>query len=328
MEKAKTTVKAKTTEHKADFAGLLRDYETQARQGKNTQAYTDSIVNLATSVAYSVLKKCIDVSQNPQLKEVRHSIARDTAQLKAIDYTSKHAYETVYTQDGDRQRQIADTDIKNELDRLTRQALGDGLDLVNTAVVAILDETAKADTSKENFLELPYEVRRLKKKVWIKTEDSVNGWETVETTPIQEIYKAVRRAIDSSRAMSTDARNGYTYLEELAKDTETDAETVVYRRLSKYADLGGYATDYNGACTLYSADSKTVADTDEIIASLELTAKQAKVLQLRLSGYGYKAIATYLGVTQRAVAKTVQSIQKKAVDCCMFTESALTRYTK
>lgn len=329
MKKATTTVKANTTAtaNKADFTALLRKYEENARQDTTTQAYADSLAELATAIAYSVLKKCIDVSQNPQLKEVRRSIARDTNALATLAYDNEHAFRTVYTEDGDTKREVADSNARDGMNKLTVQTLGEGLDLVNTAIIAILDETNKTDTAQENFMEVPYAVRRLKKKVWIKTEDSVNGWETVETTAVQEVYKAVRRAIDASRAMSTDARNGYTYLEELAQDTDSDEETVIYRRLAKYADFGGHATDFNGASTLYSADAQIVADTDEIICNLELTAKQAKVLQLRLSGYGYKAIATYLGVTQRAVAKTVQAIQKKAIDSCMFNEDTLKRYT-
>lgn len=313
---ATTTATTNTaTAERKDFSTVLRKYETAYRHDKNSTDFADVLEEVATAIAYSVLKKCIDVSQNEQLIEVRRSIAKDRNTIQNIDYSSKHAFKTVYTADGDRQRQTADTSYRDAYNKLTQQTLGDGLDLVNTAIVSLLDETEKTDTAQENFLELPYTVRRLKKKVWIKLEDSVGGWETVETTPIQEVYKAVRREIENSRAMSTDARNGYTYLEEVAQDSETGTEEKIYRRMSKYADLGGYATDYNGAFTFYSADSATVKDTDEIIESLELTAKQAKILQLRLSGYGYKAIASYLGVTQRAIAKTCGLIQKKAIAC-------------
>ena len=45
---------------------------------------------------------------------------------------------------------------------------------------------------------------------------------------------------------------------------------------------------------------------------MELTDRQAQILRLRMQGKGYKAIATYLGVTQRAIAKTVAQIQSKA----------------
>ena len=306
-----TAAMQETADSKKDFSSLLRKYETAYRN--NSADLADVLQEIGTAVAYSVLRKCIDVSQNPQLTEVKRSIARDTNTIKNIKYSSEHAFETVYTQDGDRETRTKDSDYRYAYTKLAGQTLGDGLDLVNTAIASLLEETKKADTAQDNFLEIPYSVRRLKKKVWIKLEDSANGWETVETTPIQETYKAVRREIEHSRAMSTDPRNGYTYLEEMAQDTETDSETVVYRRLSKYADLGGYATDYNGAFTFYSADSSTVESTDTIIDSLELTAKQSRVLQLRMSGHGEKAIATYLGVSKTAVQKTLKAIQKKAI---------------
>lgn len=314
MKKNHTATKTTTAtaDSRKDFATVLAKFETAYTTGTGEQ-FTDALQEVAMAVSYSVLKKCIDVSQNEQLLDVRRSIARDKNTLNNIEYSSSKAYKTVYTADGDTERQTADASYRDAYNKLTQQTLGDGLDLVNTAIVALLEQCKKVDTSKPAFLEQPYTVRRLKKKVWIKEADSVGGWETVETTPIQEVYKAVRREIEHSRAMSTDARNGYTYLESISTDSETGTEETIYRRMAKYADLGGYATDFNGACTFYSADTATVQDTDEIIDSLELTAKQAKVLQLRMSGYGYKAIASYLGVTQRAVAKTCGLIQKKAI---------------
>lgn len=77
-----------------------------------------------------------------------------------------------------RRRQQTKDNTDMQYNKLTQQILGDGLDLVNTAIVSLLDECTKVDTTAENFLETVYTVRRLKKKVWIKVEDSVNGWET------------------------------------------------------------------------------------------------------------------------------------------------------
>ena len=38
-----------------------------------------------------------------------------------------------------------------------------------------------------------------------------------------------------------------------------------------------------------------------MVDALELTARQAKVLELRMGGYGYDAIATYLGIHKQSV---------------------------
>lgn len=314
-----TKTNAKTTNAKTNtFAALLTTLATETDHPTAPDTYTKALTDLATAVAYSVLKKCIDVSQNKALIQVKQSIAHDRNALDRIAYANTHAYTTTYNADGERVQKVNDPDSAKALNALCAECFGDGLDLVNDAVVAILTECKKQKDREPNAptdLERPYTVRRLSRKVWIKTADSVNGWETVKTTPIQEVYKAVRRAIEQSRAIQADPRNGYTYLADLANSPDSDSDTAetIYRRLPKYADLGGYATDFNGACTFYTAETETVNDYDALIEQLNLTAKQAKILTLRQSGYGYKAIATYLGVTQRAVAKTVKAIQVKAV---------------
>lgn len=309
-EEAKMTT---TTDKKTTFADLLRRYEQQART-PHTDAYTTALTDLATAIAYSVLKKCIATSQNKALLDVRRSIARDTAMLDNINYASANAYTMEYTADGDTEQKTVDRDLADALAKLTRQSLGGGLDLVNDAIVAILAETKKSTDASDGWLERPYTVRRLKRKVWIKVEDSADGWETVDTTPIRETYQAVRRAINASRAMQTDPRNGYTYLADIATDEESGAEDVVYRRLPKYADLGGHVVDANGKETAYTGDEQTVADMDDIVARLDLTARQTKVLQLRLCGYGKKAIATYLGISASSVATLLRRIRDRATE--------------
>lgn len=164
-------------------------------------------------------------------------------------------------------------------------------------------------------------VRRLSRRVYIKETDSA-AYRDDETTPAQEVYRAVRRAVQESRAVQTDPRNGYTYIE----DVTADGLDVIFYRLQKYADLGGYAHNgqagdrlpgspagFTGGSSHYTADRQTVADYNAILAKLNLTDRQAEVLRLRMQGKGYKAIANYLGVTQRAIAKTVEQVQKKAV---------------
>lgn len=307
----------KTTANNNAFSDLLRTYETATRNHNGNanaeKAYTTALTDLATAVVYSVLKKCITVSQNPILIQTRQDLARDLHNLDRIAYANAHAYETQYNADGDLITVTKDKDLHTALTALCGECFGDGLDLMHTAVATILTETEKATDLTANFMEVPYNVRRLSRKVWIKTSESVNGWETTTTTAIQETYKAVRRAIDQSRAVQTDPRNGYTYLADISTDPRSGIDETIYRRFGKYADIGGTVTDINGKETAYTADEQTAIDLDTLIESMNLTAKQAKVLQLRQGGYGYKAIATYLGVTQRAVAKTVGAIQTKAL---------------
>jgi len=359
--KANTTTQATTqaTDTKATFTTLMLEYIRQANPSTRTSEkdYTKALTDLATAVAYSVLKKCIETSQNQALIQVKRDIARDTALLNNIKYAQDNAYEYRYNKDGERVLVIKDKDLHTALDKMCAETMGEGIDLVHEAVISLMTEYEKAtqrtlytlydQNDKEiysgyerpqnipesitkstyldndyyieimtmnnhiQWLEKPYTIRQLKRKVWIKVEDSKNGWETTTTTPIQQVYKAVRRAIEQSRAVQTDARNGYTYLEDLARDEETDTEQVIYRRLPKYADLGGNVTDFNGKETAYTADTQTVQDIDTLIEKLNLSKQQAKILQLRLSGYGVRAIATYCGVKPCNINTQLYRIQDK-----------------
>lgn len=314
--------KQQTATTTTTFETLLMNFCNEYRKDSNSARFTEVATDLATAVAFSVLRKCLDPQAksgkpsnsgcNPQLDEVKRSIYRDTNTLKNIDYSCKKAFMTVYNEDGDRQTKTADSDYRYAYNKLTQQTLGDGLDLVNTAIVSLLDECTKVDTTAENFLETVYTVRRLKKKVWIKAEDSVNGWETMETSPIREVYKAVRREVANNRSLNIDPSNGYMYLEDLARDEGSNEETTIYRRLNKFSDLAGNVTDFNGAVKFETVDSASVTDYDTMVEKLELTTRQAQILQLRMSGYGYIAIATYLGVNEKSVRDVLKTVQKKA----------------
>jgi len=320
------TAKTTTTETR-NFTDLLRQYEKEYNNDKTSVAFSNVLDELATAVAYSVIKKCLDPQRkgckdgevsnsgcNTQLDEVKRSIYRDKNTLANIDYSCKQAFVTVYNEDGDRQTKTKDSDYRYAYNKLSQQTLGDGLDLVHVAMVALLDESEKADRTKENYLENTYEVRRLKKKVWIKSEDSVNGWETVETSPIKEVYKAVRREVANNRSLNIDPSNGYLYLEDLATDEESNEETTIYRRLNKFSDLAGNVTDFNGAVKFETVDANSVTDYDTMVEELELTARQTKILELRMGGYGYVAIATYLGVNEKSVRDVLETVQKKAIE--------------
>ena len=313
-----------TTTTATAFETLMINFCNEYRKDRNSATFTEVATDLATAVAFSVLRKCLDPQAksgktsnsgcNPQLDEVKRSIYRDTNTLKNINYSCEKAFTTVCNEDGDRQTKTLDSDYRYAYNKLTQQTLGDGLDLVNTAIVSLLDECSKVDTTTGNFLETVYTVRKLKKKVWIKVSDSVNGWETVETSPIREVYKAVRREVANNRSLNIDPSNGYLYLEDLAKDEESNEETTIYRRLNKFSDLAGNVTDFNGAVKFETVDGASVADYDKMTEALELTARQAQVLQLRMSGYGCVAIGTYLGVKEESVMSVLKTIQKKAIE--------------
>lgn len=308
MKKANPNKETKST----TFSELLRTYETEYRKDRTSKEFADALQNLGQAVAYSVVRKCLNVSANEQLEDVKRSIYRDTHTLKNINYSSEQAFETVYNQNGEEEKRTKDSDYRYAYNKLSTMSLGEGMDLVHTAIMTLLEETKKVDISADCFLESRYTERVINKRVHIQQWDNANIWKEEEISPIQKAFRAVRADIYNASSLTID-NNGYTYIDSTVTNDDTGAIEKIYRRLDKYSDLGGYATDYNGACTLYSVESQTVDDMDALIEKLELTERQTIVLKYRLRGYGYKAIATHLGVKPESIKEQVKAIRKKAI---------------
>ena len=256
----------------AAFAELLRTYEQAHAAGADT---TDALYALATACALSVVKKCIDPQRktaaeretvsnggmSAALQSVRRGIMADLALLDSLTAAHNAATAFQYNAAGDYVRVVVDKAAEKAATALQGETLSDGLDLVNAAVVAILEQTAEHATAAPGWMEQTYTMRRLSRRVIIKAEDGAK-WEDVETSPIREVYRAVRREVQNSRAMQTDPRNGYLYIEEMTADPDSDQMETIYRRLHKWADLGGYTHDGH-----YTADPQTAADYNAIVGS-------------------------------------------------------------
>lgn len=301
--------KSTTTTTATTFETLKCTFETDRQNAA-------ALYDLSTAIAYSVLKKCIDPQRkaaqeaatvsdsghNPALLALKQGIATDRRALASLDYCTEKATRQTYNADGDRVTEIVDRAAFDALTDIIENTLSDGIDLVQTAALALLEQAAQHADSGAEWLDRPYTVRRLSKRVYIKATDSA-AYRDDTTTPIQEVYRAVRKAVQDSRAAQTDPRNGYSYIEDLT----ADGLDTIYYRLGKYSDLGGYNSDGQ-----YTTDRQAVTDCNTIIERLNLTDRQAVIVRLRMQGRGYKAIASYLGVTFQAVQNAMKKVQAKA----------------
>lgn len=329
MTTTKTKTATATPTTPTTFPDLVKLFSAIASDPDSDPiAYEKTLTDLATATVYCVVKKCVDPTRkgdpekvsdsgySPAVVKIRRDISADRHTTDNINRLMNDiTYHTEYDKNGDPVSVCDDPDSEKALsDLIHNSTIGDGYDLVNDCIVAILTETEKQkdrDPEKPIDLERPYTVNRLKRKVYIKKADSVGGYETIETTPIQEVFKTVRRCIEKSRAIQTDPKNGYSYIEDLITSPDGDPDTIYYR-LPKYADLGGYAKDSNGKETNYTAGSATVETAEKLIEKLNLTKRQATILQLRLKGYGYKAIATYIGTSADNVKGQIKELRRKA----------------
>lgn len=283
---------------------------------------TTALQATARFTVFSVLKKLFTASGNKIPQKLTRSICQDLDRFKRLDRLVVDDHIIIYDDDGD------PTVVYNELAKdtynLVSQTSGDGLDLLQTATLAVWTETLKiiqdrpADL-KLNFMTIPYGVHILRKKVYIKDDPSdPTLWTDENTTPIQQAYKAVRREIIASKAIQTN--NKYVYIEDLAVDPSCDNNTEnIFRRLDRptaslatdtlTAGIDGRPTDIPP-----TANVENVKNARNLLRELNLTARQATVLKYRLQGYGKVAIATRLSVSSTAIKQTIKQIQKKAVD--------------
>ena len=189
MKKENTTTKTATT-----FADLLHAYETATRNRNGNAdtetAYTTALTTLATACTYSVLKKLCNVGgavteqtksttdTAKTLRTLRQLLTKDIATLNRLQYATDNATEYQYNADGERVLTVLDKELYSASKQLIAQPLeSEGLDLINTAIVTILSETEKVADTSTNFMETPYNVRRLKRKVYIKDTSSLGGYE-------------------------------------------------------------------------------------------------------------------------------------------------------
>ena len=302
--------------NKKTFPLLLRTFENNYDPSAEYESEADSLnadllYSVAYALTYSVIKKILNVSASSVVYAMRSDLYREQTRQATLAYLDPLSYSEGYNKDGETVRE-EDKKVKKSIISALRETAGDGFDLVQDAVVKLLEEISKTTDLSSGYMERPYKVRRLKKKVRIQDESSVGGWETVETTIVQETFKCIRGKISASSSVES-ASDKYSYLEDYTTDEETGWEEVIYRRLSKYSQLADPVYDFNGAETVTVAVGiEDYTRVEETVAAMGLTARESAVLKYRLSGYGNKAIATALGITENSVKGARNTIRKKA----------------
>ena len=279
-----------------------------------------AIYELGKAVAFSIVSKLVDPQkttapkretvsdsgQNPMMLQLRKELVMDTKLVEALTVALNGEYNEEYSKNGDISVEYNEDDdrIINE-----RQAdvFGDGLDLVHESIVAILEQFKKGEDRDRFDFDEVISIEKPTKRVRISADDIIVN-KTVESKPIVEAYRSVRRYVQNNGSVKISPNSKYTYIEDEKYENESGMEAI-YRRSRKYADVGGMTCN-----NLYTATESDFSESDElesIIDGLNLTARQMEVLELRLRGYGVRAVADKLKVRVSAVQKTLAQIGKK-----------------
>lgn len=302
------------------FNALLNAFETAYIAHGASGCYSE-LDALAQAVASSVLKKVYDPQAraaekrntvttggcNPYIATLRRELYADAALLRNLTDSGNDAFGNAFNKDGELVPVVLDEAAEARFNSLLPRGLGDGLEVKHEVVCKLLEVSEKYSGGGLGYLTAPVINRRINRRVLIKADDTA-AWVDEETTPLVMVYAHARQFIDGTRAVRTDPRNGYLYLEELTADPESDALETVYRRQKRFADLGGFDNHGN-----YTVGSESLRDYDSIIGALNLTTRQAQIIDLRMRGYGTQAIATYFGVNEAGIFIHLQRVREKAV---------------
>lgn len=182
---------------------------------------------------------------------------------------------------------------------------GEGYSLVYAAYVAILEcmdnipdgvfvpECMSPQHIANTIMNYPFTVRTLDKRIVIRADDSAK-FVNKATTATKEAYSAVWKEF---RAGCLRDNGKYNYITDLCIDYDDGVAEALYRRLP-------HGMDEMTECEYWCME--------DAIKALHLTTAQERILSLRLRGYGYKAIASYIGITPEGVRKHCKLIAKKA----------------
>lgn len=297
----------------ATFADTLHAFAAAYASGD----YAAELTALSNAIAHAVLNKCLDPQRktaaerqtvsnsgiNPAMRSLKIGLTADGHLLENTRHAVNAATYSHLNADGEMVTETVDHDALDAAAVLCAETLSDGIDLAQEIAVALLEQAQAHATADPEWMETPYTVNRLSRRVLIKEQTA--AWKEETTTPIQEVYRAARRYIQNSRAAQTDPRNGYSYIEDFATDEQGGME-VIYHRLQKWADLGGMDRDEH-----YTADTQTAVDYYAIFERLHLNEKQTRIVELRMRGYGHKAIATACGISVENAKITVRRIREK-----------------
>lgn len=195
-----------------------------------------------------------------------------------------------------------------EKDVITCNFNGEGMDFVNVAIVAFLNEEKKAHERNVNtcilWTQKEYTEMDIDKRVIIQRDDSAKKREFTRI-PAKVVYQKLREYIVSSRGVRIDEK--HVFIEEIVQN-EDGTEEQLFHRLKNGMQFAyyDYTEMHENTCNLLQASIVIQSFLDT------LTAKEQKVLDLRMQGYGHKAISSYIGVCNNSTVKTVKSLQKKA----------------
>ena len=285
-----------------------------------------AIYRLSKLVAHSIVTKLIDPQKasalkldkisdsglNPTMLQLRKDLVFDSLIIENQIIAMNGEYEEVANKNGDIVIEYNEDDDRI-LNERASETIGDGMDLIHEAVVALLEQMRKNEGMTD--LDSIIEIEKPSKRVKISADDIITV-KTEESKPIVEVYRKCRRYIANNGSVKVSPNSKYTYIQDESFEGESGMEAI-YRRSKKYADIGGHIVDsdiHSSFSGLYTASASDFSEADKmesLIDSLRLSTRQREILELRLRGYSIRGVADKLGIRKSTVEEQIKRICEK-----------------
>ena len=315
--------KTKTAEAENPFLEAVEKFE--AVYIENGYAIPDndvSLYQLSKAIAFSVIKKLIDVSADKTMQKLRAEAVKNFMLLDNHDKRQLTDTTANFDSNGNIKLKVNDEEYTEAVKKTLADTLSQGLDIVNEASILIIAEAeaVKKRNGKKplekGFMLKPYEARKTNGKTFVLNGKKVVEWSTFEAVPIKNIFKGVRKYIQDNKSIRA-VINGYSYIEAYSIDSDSEAIEKIYYRLDKYADLGGVVYDFNGKELAYTTEAEAVKTYQDLLADLIIKAnfdmKHIDFIRCRVCGKSLVDTAKSLGVSLRTAERIQADLQNKAV---------------
>lgn len=320
----------------AIMCGILTDYDNCMR----CQLYVDALDELAQVLAYSVLKTkrmrvnkphmvesgdgtltetgthyytLIDDVTNG-LKQSIRMLAREHNVNETVGYLvqrDKLGYIESYVPKSYSEDGTIDENSETQADAVKasmNECIDDGYEVLQEARLAIIAETKHSiETFGTIDLKKEYTVKEINHRAYARKEDFCKAIKERDTTGVKNMYLSVSRSITDGRATNAQSKPEVLVPFGLT-DTETGddiGEVFLRRKLNT-------ATRAEGAAETLIPDNETDTETVfDIMDRANLSKQQRKIIEMRLQGYGRKAIATAMHVKLGSVNVQLKRIGEK-----------------
>lgn len=260
-----------------------------------------SLYHLASFFARCALKKYEDYCLSDVLTKTRRMIKKSLSDLENIERINLVDGGLYFDENGN----VRTKKHSTEITELLLDINSDSVDMLNAAVVAILENEKKYGIDYETIFE--YECKADRAYTWRGVSKGTHRIYKKSGRLADIIFQDLRKYVDRTALLHTDQNHLYL-------DRESEDGTPYYEIYPVGLDIfGRRINDFNGKFDHFEGNVEAVISVESFIEKMELPTSERKVIVGLLQGKSYQNIADELGIAKDTVYGYVRRLRQKAI---------------